>query len=140
MENVMRPQILASITRAAHWRWRGVPLLLAVSLPLLAAGAVLAAGPQTRAPCPPGSHDVDCNPTPRAATPPDEQTTEEGGSGSTSADPDLSEKLSESRGIVTPPPTGDTEIHRPVPSEGAGRTPVIPPPGSPGGDPSLVPK
>lgn len=136
----MRPQIRPAITDAAHWRWQGLPLLLAVSLPLLAAGEVLAAGPQTPAPCPPGSHDIACKPTPRGAIPPDEQTTEKGGSGATSADPDLSGTLSESRGIVTPPPTGDTEIRRPVPSEGAGRTPIIPPPGSPGGNPTVVPK
>jgi hypothetical protein len=138
MENHMRSQNTPAITGVA--RPHRLPLLLAVSLPLLAAGALQAAEPQAQAPCPPGSQDVDCKPTPRSATPPDEQVTEDGKSGSTSADPDLSDRLSESRGIVTPPPTGDTEIHRPVPSEGAGRTPVIPPPGSPGGDPTVVPK
>ena len=118
---------------------RGLPAVLAIGLPLLAAGAGLAAEPQAQAPCPPGSQDIDCKPTPRAATPPDAPSSPDGKAGSTAADPDLSGALSESRGIVTPPPTGDTEIRRPVPSE-AGKTPVIPPPGSPGGDPTVVPK
>ena len=42
-------------------------------------------------------------------------------------------------GVITPPPTADTEINRGVPSATVG-TPVIPPPGSPGGNPTVVPK
>jgi hypothetical protein len=127
-------------TGARPTTWTNLPLLLAVSLPLLA-GTARAADPAQPAPCPPGSQDVDCKAPPRSATPPDQQPKAEGqGSGSTTADPDLSDRLSESRGILAPPPTGDTEIQRPVPSAGAGKTPVIPPPGSPGGDPTVVPK
>jgi len=36
------------------------------------------------------------------------------------------------------PPSVDPGIHAPPP--GGGRTPVIPPPGSPGGDPNVQPK
>ena len=57
-------------------------------------------------------------------------------------DPDesLSEQLDESQGVITPPPVGDEEIHAPAPDPDPGTTPVIPPPGSPGGDPTVQPK
>ena len=50
----------------------------------------------------------------------------------------LSERLAKSDGVVCPPSGVDPEIRAPTPS--AGNTPVIPPPGSPGGDPNLRPK
>jgi len=50
----------------------------------------------------------------------------------------LSEQLSESKGVICPPSGVDPGIA--VPPVGGGRMPVIPPPGTPGGDPSLVPK
>ena len=43
-------------------------------------------------------------------------------------------------GVITPPaPAADAAINRGAPSGTLG-TPVIPPPGSPGGNPSIVPK
>ncbi len=50
----------------------------------------------------------------------------------------LSEKLARTDGVICPPPDLDPNIRMPAP--GGGRTPVIPPPGSPGGDPSVRPK
>jgi len=50
----------------------------------------------------------------------------------------LSEKLERSEGVVCPPAGVDPEIA--VPPTGGGITPVIPPPGSPGGDPTVRPK
>jgi len=50
----------------------------------------------------------------------------------------LSEKLERSEGIICPPKYVDPEIAAPPPA--GGRTPVIPPPGSPGGDPTVRPK
>jgi hypothetical protein len=50
----------------------------------------------------------------------------------------LSEKLARTDGVICPPPNLDPEIKLPTPD--AGRTPVIPPPGSPGGDPTVRPK
>ena len=50
----------------------------------------------------------------------------------------LSERLARSDGVICPPVHVDPEIRQPVPPGGA--MPVIPPPGSPGGDPSLRPK
>lgn len=50
----------------------------------------------------------------------------------------LSDELARSNGVICPPSELDPDIH--VPAPGGGRTPVIPPPGSPGGDPSVQPK
>jgi hypothetical protein len=52
----------------------------------------------------------------------------------------LSEQLDENKGVIDPPPVGDEEIHAPAPEPLPGTTPVIPPPGTPGGDPSVEPK
>ena len=49
-----------------------------------------------------------------------------------------SEKLARTDGVICPPPGLDPDIRAPAP--GTGRTPVIPPPGTPGGDPALRPK
>ncbi len=50
----------------------------------------------------------------------------------------LGDKLAQSDGVLCPPAGVDPEIRAPTPD--AGKTPVIPPPGSPGGDPSIRPK
>jgi hypothetical protein len=50
----------------------------------------------------------------------------------------LGDKLAKSDGVLCPPGGVDPEIRAPTPD--TGNTPVIPPPGSPGGDPSLRPK
>ena len=50
----------------------------------------------------------------------------------------LTDTLSKSGGVLCPPPGIDPEIRAPTPQ--GGPMPVIPPPGTPGGDPSLRPK
>jgi len=50
----------------------------------------------------------------------------------------LGDKLARSDGVLCPPPGVDPEMHAPAPD--TGKTPVIPPPGSPGGDPTIRPK
>ena len=50
----------------------------------------------------------------------------------------LGEKLAKSDGVLCPPAGVDPEIRAPTPE--GGNTPVIPPPGSPGGDPTVRPK
>jgi hypothetical protein len=50
----------------------------------------------------------------------------------------LGDKLARSDGVLCPPAGVDPEMHAPAPD--AGKTPVIPPPGSPGGDPIIRPK
>jgi hypothetical protein len=50
----------------------------------------------------------------------------------------LSDKLAKSDGTLCPPSGVDPEMRAPAP--GGGNMPVIPPPGSPGGDTSVRPK
>jgi hypothetical protein len=50
----------------------------------------------------------------------------------------LGDKLARSDGVLCPPAGVDPEIRAPTPN--LGNTPVIPPPGSPGGDPTVRPK
>lgn len=76
--------------------------------------------PQAGAACPP---DVRGNaPTVGGPTPP----------------PNLSDTLADSKGVICPPAGVDPEMH--VPPPGGGELKVIPPPGSPGGNPNVVPK
>ena len=50
----------------------------------------------------------------------------------------LGDKLAQSDGVLCPPAGVDPEMRAPTPE--GGNMPVIPPPGSPGGDPSIRPK
>jgi hypothetical protein len=50
----------------------------------------------------------------------------------------LSDQLAESKGVICPPVDVDPAIV--APPIGGGRTPVIPAPGTPGGDPNIQPK
>jgi hypothetical protein len=50
----------------------------------------------------------------------------------------LGDKLARSDGVLCPPAGVDSAIRAPTPE--TGNTPVIPPPGSPGGDPTIRPK
>jgi len=52
----------------------------------------------------------------------------------------LGDRLAKSDGVLCPPTGVDREIHAPTPNAGDSNTPVIPPPGSPGGDPSVRPR
>jgi hypothetical protein len=80
-------------------------------------------------------------PTPRAGAPLEAPECQRGAlptPGETTGTATLSDQLSQSKGIICPPAGVDPGIAAlPV---GGGRTPVIPPPGTPGGDPSIVPK
>lgn len=50
----------------------------------------------------------------------------------------LGDKLARADGVLCPPAGVDPDMHAPTPD--AGKMPVIPPPGSPGGDPTIRPK
>jgi hypothetical protein len=50
----------------------------------------------------------------------------------------LGDKLAKSDGVLCPPTGVDPQMRAPTPD--TGNTPVIPPPGSPGGDPTIRPK
>jgi hypothetical protein len=58
--------------------------------------------------------------------------------GETTGGANLSDQLSRSKGIICPPAGIDPGIA--APPVGGGRMPVIPPPGTPGGDPTVIPK
>jgi len=88
---------------------------------------------QTAPPAP--QRAANCSPMQQTPSPgtaaPDGQTT------GRAAEP-LGDKLARSDGVLCPPAGVDPEMHAPTP--GGGNTPVIPPPGSPGGDPNVRPK
>jgi hypothetical protein len=50
---------------------------------------------------------------------------------------DLSNKLSQSGGVICPP---DVDQGMKAPTPNTGKMPLIPPPGSPGGNPNVQPK
>jgi hypothetical protein len=52
----------------------------------------------------------------------------------------LGDKLAKSDGVLCPPSNVDPAMRAPAPKSDSSNTPVIPPPGSPGGDPSIRPK
>ena len=61
----------------------------------------------------------------------------EGSTTGQAAEP-LADRLARSDGVLCPPAGLDPEIHAPAPE--TGNMSVIPPPGSPGGDPNIRPK
>lgn len=114
------------------------PALLISSLLLASAGSALAQAPpspatpaqQTAPPAP--NRPANCSLMEKGTGPaPEGQTTGQ------NREP-LGDKLAKSDGVLCPPAGVDPEIRAPTPD--AGKTPVIPPPGSPGGDPSVRPK
>jgi hypothetical protein len=77
------------------------------------------------------------SPSKQAACPPDAPANSPT-VGSGQSNPNLSNQLSNSSGVICPPAGVDPDMN--VSPPGGGRTPVIPPPGSPGGDPDVKPK
>ena len=117
---------------------REIRISVAVWLLLLPIEATAQAPPQSKPPVAPKAEQLD----PDSCARPDTQATvgsagqadarDEGGKRS------LSDKLAHSGGVICPPEHVDPEIRQPTPPTGA--MPVIPPPGSPGGDQSIQPK
>jgi hypothetical protein len=109
--------------------------VLALLLPALALGQ---APPQSKMPIAPKTEQLD----PNACASSDTQVTVgRGGEVDTQqhdATGNLSDKLARSGGVICPPEHVDPEIKQPTPP--GGPMPVIPPPGSPGGDQSIQPK
>jgi hypothetical protein len=89
---------------------------------------------QTVPPAPPRA-TTDCTPMQQPQRPgtaaPEGQTTGQ-------RSEQLGDRLARSDGVLCPPAGVDPEIRAPTPD--AGNTPVIPPPGSPGGDQTIRPK
>ncbi|UFW50965.1 MULTISPECIES: hypothetical protein [Bradyrhizobium] len=114
--------------------------IILASLLIAASGSAIAQAPpapatppqQTAPPSP--QHAASCTPQdrPNRATAPDGTTTGQ-------AREPLGDKLAKSDGVICPPAGVDPEMHAPAPST-EGSMPVIPPPGSPGGDQTVRPK
>lgn len=119
-----------------------LPLAAAAALALTAAvetrpaAAQDAAPPATGAPAEiPPAGSVDAAPEQVDPGPPI------GSPGDAADDSTLSDRLSESGGVIEPAqPGADPGMVRPPPDGGTATTPVIPPPGTPGGDPSVRPQ
>jgi hypothetical protein len=93
------------------------------------------ATPPARTAPPAPARATDC--APMQPVPPRGTIAPEGATTGRSNEP-LGDKLARSDGVLCPPAGVDPEIHAPTPD--TGNTPVIPPPGSPGGDPTIRPK
>jgi hypothetical protein len=87
--------------------------------------------PQQTAPPAPSSSGDCAAMAPRGATSPEGSTVGRTGK-------PLGDKLAESEGVLCPPTGVDPEIRAPTPD--IGDKPVLPPPGSPGGNPNVRPK
>jgi hypothetical protein len=79
-------------------------------------------------PVAPAQRSRDCMPSPGMNDPTPNETR---------GNPPLSDQFSPSKGVVCPPPGIDPDISAPPP--GGAKTPVILPPGAPGGGPSTQP-
>jgi hypothetical protein len=109
------------------------PALLVAAL-LAAAGVAQAQAPP--APAPPMAETAPQRPTECAPTNPG--TNAQQGATVGQSNEALGDKLARSNGVLCPPSGVDPEIHAPTPE--TGDKPVIPPPGSPGGNPNVHPK
>ena len=71
---------------------------------------------------------------------PDSNLSGSNGPSETGSTKTLSEKLEQTDGVIRPPETATPDITVPAPVPNPGTTPVIRPPGSPGGNQQVVPK
>jgi hypothetical protein len=95
-------------------------------------GIALGQNPQS---APPGASPAPVTPPGPSTTPPERVSP----SGNDQGDKTLSDKLSRQRGTLSPPDVDPGMAVKPDPST-HGTMPVLPPPGSPGGNRSVVPK
>jgi hypothetical protein len=107
------------------------PWFIAATIIATAFGGVPFASAQSERPAPPllsPSPDQDCQSGAAALSAP----------GETTGSANLSDQLSRSKGVICPPAGVDPGIS--APAVGGGTMQVIPPPGTPGGDPSVIPQ
>jgi hypothetical protein len=108
---------------------------------LLCLGVAVAApraAAQNPQPAPPGVVPAPMAP-PNAPSPPPEQIAP-GGKGVPAGKPTLSDRLAQQQGTLRPPNGVDPGMRVDPPAQTRGTMPVIPPPGSPGGNSQVVPK
>jgi hypothetical protein len=94
-----------------------------------------AAGAQNPLPAPPNEPHPSVAPPGASQTLPERIAPAEG----VPSKGNLSDRLSQQEGTLRPP-TVDPGIHAPLPPNAQGAMPVIPPPGTPGGNQTVVPK
>jgi hypothetical protein len=82
---------------------------------------------------PPAQESANCAPMTPKGKASDDATVGRAGGGE-----HLGDKLARSDGVLCPPANVDPAMRAPAPE--TGKMPVIPPPGSPGGDPTVRPK
>jgi hypothetical protein len=104
---------------------------LLAAAPLGGAGAQLRPDPAQRPEPAPQTAPGNPNPAPPEKVAPEDS----GGSGVP-----LGERLARSHGTIKPPAGIDPGMATPAPDPGPRSMPVIPPPGTPGGDSTIVPK
>jgi hypothetical protein len=116
------------------------PAILLSCVLLAVPAAAFSQAPPTRATpaqqtAPPPPHDsANCAPM----SPDGTNSTEHSTVGRAGGGEQLGDKLAQSDGVLCPPSNVDPAMRAPAPE--TGKMPVIPPPGSPGGDPSVRPK
>ena len=103
---------------------------------LLLCGGVAVAAAQGRPVNPPAATPP-THVDPKGCAPGEQLQTEGSGTPQSKSNEPLSDKLARTDGVLCPPNV-DPAIKAPTPP--GGTMPVIPPPGSPGGDPSIQPK
>jgi hypothetical protein len=108
-----------------------IAIVAAFSLTMLAAPVAGAQAPAPKAAPAPGQQNCSAQINPAEPKTQGRETQSQGGA-------DLSDKLARSNGVICPPGAVDPEMTAPPP--GGGRTPIIPPPGTPGGNPNVQPK
>ena len=106
-------------------------LLIGLAVPSMA-------GAQNPQPAPPQVTHPPMAP-PSASTPPPEQIAPPDHALAT-GNTTLSDRLPQQQGTLKPPAAVDPGIQAPLRSHDTGTMPVIPPPGTPGGDQTVVPK
>jgi hypothetical protein len=116
-------------------------ILLIAGLMIAGSGTAIAQAPPapTTPPAqtaPPAADRSNANCTPTQTTPQGNITADSNGKSSEN----LGDKLAKSDGVLCPPSNVDPAMRAPSPKSDNSNTPVIPPPGSPGGDPSVRPK
>jgi hypothetical protein len=111
--------------------------IILAGLLIAASGSAIAQAPP--APTTPPQQTAPPSPQHSTGCSPQDRPNREPGTTTGQAREPLGDRLAKSDGVICPPAGVDPEMHAPAPSTD-GTMPVIPPPGSPGGDQSVKPK
>jgi hypothetical protein len=127
-----RPLICMKTKSEKSRAFHGSKVLVLAGTFALAASMSSAQIPRPAAP----TTSVPCSPSPLPRLP--DAAAGSAAQDSAQSKENLSDRLARADGVICPPADVDPEMKAPTPD--AGKTPVIPPPGSPGGDPNIRPK